>query len=85
MDSERRVSGICLGSIFDVSYCLDPLDRDTVVSLILHTIELTQSVGWGVMTSSAITSLSSPFTREVYGLGPYAAVNDCEGVVNISL
>ena len=35
------------------------------VSLILLTIELTQSVGWG-MTSSAITSLSSAFTRELW-------------------
>ena len=36
------------------------------VSLILLTIELTQSVGWGVMTSSAITLLSSAFTRELW-------------------
>ena len=34
--------------------------------MILLTIELTQSVGWGVMTSSAITSLSSAFTRELW-------------------
>ena len=59
------------------------------VSLMLHAIELTQSVGscnWtSVMTSSDSTLLTSAFLREVFGLGPYTWVNDCKGVVNISL